>query len=211
RLAISVDDYGKIADTFAHAVDADPAPVVEPLLERIGRLAESGRFEQAAEARSRLAAFLRGVKRTQRVRSLVRIGELVAARPAAGGGWELAVVRHGLLAAAGVSPPRTDPMPIVDSLLREASTVIPDARTQAAARLGETELIADWLESDGIRLVRSDSGWWLPAAGAGRYQSLLRRLNAADDARRVEFSTPLLSFSRIRDNWLAPGVAFTRK
>lgn len=189
-LSIGVDDYGKIAAGFAEAVTADPAPIVEPLLERIRQLSVTHRFEEAAEARTRLAAFLRGVRRTQRVRSLVRIAELVAAKPAPAGGWELAVVRHGVLAAAGTSPPRTDPMPTVESLRREASTVVPDAAVMAVSRLGETELIADWLESDGIRLVHSDSGWWLPAVGAGRYRSLLQRLSAADTARRVEFHIP---------------------
>ena len=61
--------------------------------------------------RSRLAALLRATVRMQRLAALTGIAELVAARPAAGGGWELAVVRHGRLAGAGVSPPGVHPRP----------------------------------------------------------------------------------------------------
>ena len=190
QLKISVDDYAPAATAFAAAAAGDPTVVVEPLLRRIDRLAQAQRFEEAAQVRGRLAAFLRGAVRTQRAQALIRIPELVAAHPAKGGGWEFAVVRHGVLAGAGVSPPRTDPMPTVESLLGDAASVPPHDTILAAGRLAETELISDWLESPRIRLVRSASGWWLPTHGAARYGELLARLSTADDARRVEFPIP---------------------
>jgi DNA polymerase-3 subunit epsilon len=195
QLSIGVAEYGDIAGVFTEAVNGDPAAVVEPLLRRIAQLSQAQRFEEAATARSRLTAFLRAATRMQRVRALIRIPQLVAARPAAAGGWEFAVVRHGRLAAADVSPPRTDPMPTVEMLVATATVVTPDEATMAAGNLAETELILNWLESPGVRLVRSDLGWSLPVAAAGRYHSLLERLSKAAQprgSRRVELSLPRL-------------------
>ena len=67
------------------------------------------RYEEAAVMRGRLVAVLRAAVRMQRLARLTGIGELVAARRHTTGGWELAIVRHGRLAAAGVSPPRVHP------------------------------------------------------------------------------------------------------
>ncbi|WP_147133382.1 DEDD exonuclease domain-containing protein [Stackebrandtia albiflava] len=178
-LRISVSDYSRIAERFSATVAGDPDPVVAPLLHRIGDLSGRERFEEAAVVRGRLAAFLRAAIRTQRTQSLIRIPELVAAGPAAGGGWEIAVVRHGQLAAAAKSPPRINPMPTVESLLRSAATIPPSDGNLAGSRIAETELILTWLEGTGVRLVRTDSGWAQPRRAAGAYRELLDRLDAA--------------------------------
>ncbi|GAB3859405.1 hypothetical protein GCM10027610_098740 [Dactylosporangium cerinum] len=103
---ISPDDYETAAaEPFRTATTGDPGPVVRGLMARIEALSTAERFEDAATIRTRLIAFLRTAIRMQRLVSLTSLPELIAARPAAKGGWELAVVRHGRLAAAGVSPP----------------------------------------------------------------------------------------------------------
>ena len=184
RLAIGVEEYRGIAEVFARAVVGDPSPVVDPLLARIRELAGAQRYEEAATVRTRLAAFLRATTRSQRARSLIGITQLVAARPAARGGWEFAVIRHGRLAGADVSPPRTDPMPTVRSLVAGASTVPGDAATLAGSSIAETELLLGWLETDGVRLVMADTGWALPVDSAARYHRLLDRLHQAGEPTR---------------------------
>jgi DNA polymerase-3 subunit epsilon len=120
---ISVADYAADAAAPFHAATSDdPGPLVDRLLDRIAAFAQTQRYEEAATVRSRLGALLRATIRMQRLRSLTAIAELIAARPAAGGGWELAVVRHGRLAAAGVSAPRTHPRPMVEMLVASAET-----------------------------------------------------------------------------------------
>ena len=66
--------------------------------------AEDERFEEAGVHRDRLSAFVRAASRTQRLGSLTRCPELVAARREDDGRWAVHVVRHGRLAAAGVIP-----------------------------------------------------------------------------------------------------------
>jgi DNA polymerase III subunit epsilon len=171
---ISPQEYAERAATpFQVATTGDPSPLVRRLLARIEVLAGQERFEDAAAVRGRLTAFLRSAVRMQRLVSLTALREVVAARPAAMGGWELAVVRHGRLVAAGTSPPRVHPQPTLDALLATAETVLPGPGPTPCASPEETERILAWLERPETRLVRATAGWALPATGAARWRSLL--------------------------------------
>jgi DNA polymerase-3 subunit epsilon len=177
---ISVADYAiSAAAPFHAATSDDPGPLVDRLLARIAAFAQTQRYEEAITVRSRLGALLRATIRMQRLRSLTTIAELVAARPAASGGWELAVVRHGRLAAAGVSPPRTHPRPVVEMLVASAETVRPGPGPTPCASAEETERVLAWLERGDSRLVRVSDGWALPAIGAGRFRTLLTKVEQA--------------------------------
>lgn len=178
-LRISIDDYGQITGRFASTVTGDPDTVVEPLLSRINELSGQERFEEAAGVRGRLSAFLRAAMRTQRSQSLIRIPQLVAAGRASGGGWEIAVIRHGQLAAAATSPPKVNPMPTIESLMESAATIPDDAATLAGHRIAETELLLSWLENPTVRLVHSEHGWSTPRRAAASYRELLGKLDAA--------------------------------
>ncbi len=177
---ITVPDYDlAAAQPFRAATRDDPGPLVRRLLERIGGLADEQRYEEAAQLRRRLGALLRAAIRMQRLRSLTSIAELVAARPAARGGWEFAVVRHGRLVSAGVSPPRVHPGPTIEALVATAETVRPGPGPTPCASAEESERVLDWLEKPDSRLVRVSDGWSLPAAGAARYRDLLIRVERA--------------------------------
>jgi DNA polymerase-3 subunit epsilon len=177
---ISPEDYDEsAAGPFRTATAGDPGPVVHRLLARMRILAAAERFEEAATVRARLAAFLRTAIRMQRLASLTALPEVIAARPAAAGGWELAVVRHGRLAAAGLSPPKVHPQPTLDVVLATAETVVPGPGPTPCATPEETERILAWLERPETRLVRADIGWSSPATGAGRWRELLALAESA--------------------------------
>lgn len=181
RLEISIEAYADIVHKFTSAVNHDPSPIVQPLLNRLESLARSERFEEAANVRSRLTSFLHAATRAQRVRALVSIPELIAAKPMISGGWELIIMRYGKLAGADVSPPRINPMPTIDSMAISAASVIADDSTLAAGNIAETELLLTWLETDSVRLVRNHYGWSMPIKAAASYHRLLEKLSHADD------------------------------
>ncbi|MCW2679780.1 MAG: endonuclease, partial [Frankiales bacterium] len=87
----SVEAYAHHAQAYASAVTGDPSRVVDALTARISALAAEERYEDAAAQRDRLTAFVRAVARLQRLAALTAVPELVAARPTADLGWELAV------------------------------------------------------------------------------------------------------------------------
>jgi DNA polymerase-3 subunit epsilon len=181
---ISIPEYeARAADPFRAAATGDPGTVVSALLARMEVLAATRRYEEAAVARVRLAALLRAAVRMQRLAALTGIAELVAARPARAGGWELAVIRHGRLAAAGTSPPRLHPRPTIDLLLATAETVLTGPGPTPSASAEETERILGWLERPETRLVRATTGWASPVRGAARFRDLLRRAESAGGTR----------------------------
>jgi DNA polymerase-3 subunit epsilon len=173
---ISIDAYAAAAvEPLRTAARADVSPLVAELMARIDGLSASHRYEEAAALRNRLAVLLRAIIRMQRLRSLTRIAELVAARPATPGGWEFAVVRHGRLAGAATSPPRVHPAPTIAAVVASAETVRTAPGPTPAATAEETERILAWLERPDTRLVSASDGWALPAGGAARYTPLLHK------------------------------------
>jgi DNA polymerase III subunit epsilon len=177
-----VTAYGRHAEAFRTAVRSDADAVVAVLQRRLRVLAAEERFEDAAACRDRLTAFVRAAARLQRLSALTGVRELVAARPTADLGWELAVVRSGRLVAAGTVPRGAHPAPYVDALVAGAETVLPQPGPLPAATAEEVECVLRWLERDGTRLVRLDGVLASPARGAGGHRA---RLDAAQEARQV--------------------------
>jgi DNA polymerase-3 subunit epsilon len=174
-------EYAAHADGVRAAMEYDARELVERLRARIDALAAAGRYEDAARHRDRMAAFTRTAARMQRLRGLTRCPELVAARPARDGGWDIAVVRHGRLAAATVAPHAHAVLGAVAAAQATAATVVPGTGPLPAATAEETECILRWLEHPGTRLVALDGEWSSPLHGAGRWQAWL----AAADAERA--------------------------
>ena len=157
-----------------------PAEVIAATDARIAALVSAQRFEDAAVRRDRLSAFLRAAARSQRLFALSRCAELVAARRAEDGRWEVHVVRYGRLAAAGVIPPGAETSPWLRSLRAGAETVLPGPGITPAASAAETEKILRWLEQPGVRLVHLEGTWSCPVGSA---ESRLADFDVASSAR----------------------------
>ncbi len=188
----SVEAYARHVEAYRHAVLADPSPLVEHLRGRLDALSAAERFEDAGLQRDRLVALVRALIRSQRMTALTSVAEVVAARPTAELGWELVVIRHGRLAAAGVLARGAPAAPYVDALVATAETVLPGAGPLPASTAEEVGCLLRWLASDGVRLVRLDGTLVSPASGAARWQDWLDELRAArgdvrpfDDRRRL--------------------------
>jgi DNA polymerase-3 subunit epsilon len=178
---ISRDDYGAVAALVRQAVAGDPRPVTDPLLRKVGKLAEAGRFEQAGAVRDRAGTFARACARVQRLAGLTSVEHLVAARPDGHGGWELAVVRRGRLVAAGVAVRGAAVRPYVAALVATAESVLPGVGPLPCATAEETERILRWLEEPGTRLVELTGEWACPARGAGGLGDILEHRDAPAD------------------------------
>jgi DNA polymerase III subunit epsilon len=170
----SVERYARNVRLAHSILTGDVRPVMAASLARIDRLTAELRYEEAATQRDRLAAFVRGAARSQRLAALARIGQLVAARPGFAGGWDLAVVRYGRLAAAGTAAAGVDPRTSISALVATAETVPgPDAPGGSAgtslvqrASAEEMECVLRWLDLPGVRLAEVTDVWSCPAHGA---------------------------------------------
>ncbi len=138
------------------------------MLSHITDLAGRARYETAARLRDHATTAIEVLWRGQRLRALAGVSEMVAARPDGAGGWRLAVIRNGQLAAAGNAPRGVPPMPVVDAICAGAQAILPSQAPLGGALVEETALIARWLTQPGVRIVRAESGYASPVGSAGR-------------------------------------------
>ena len=165
---VNADQYAAAADAARALIDGYSSRPLESVLSHIADLAVRHRYETAARLRDHAATAIDVLWRGQRLRALYAIDELVAAKPDGERGWQLAVVRHGQLAAAGLAPRGVPPMPVVDALTAGAQSVLPDIGPLGGALVEETALITRWLTQPGVRIVRTETGYCSPVGAAGR-------------------------------------------
>jgi DNA polymerase-3 subunit epsilon len=162
----SREDYSQHVSIAVELLTSDPAKVQEATDARMARLADGLRFEEAAVFRDRLSAFLHGHRRASEAQGLIRCGEVVAAKATASGGWELACIRHGRLAAAALCRRGEPVQPVIDAMVATAETVVPRTGPTPAALPEETALVLRWLTAaDGgpaARLVSLERSWVQP-------------------------------------------------
>ncbi|MBA3490306.1 MAG: DEDD exonuclease domain-containing protein [Longispora sp.] len=184
--------YPKKLPAPARNLDAS----VQRALTRVERLSDELRYEDAAAQCARLARLLRGAIKLDRLSALAQIPQLIAARPDAKDGWEISVIRHGRLAAAGTSPSGAHPGTTLELLLATAESVpipaipsisgsitIEDEPTDAASiawtGIEECEILHAWLLRPDTRLVRVSEGWSQPVDSPGRWSNLLAKVDLA--------------------------------
>ncbi len=168
---ISATDYAEAVRRAADLIEGTDDTALASAVQRVAELAAESRYESAARLRDQTAAAIDVLWRGQRLRALAAVQELVAAAPDGAGGWWLAVVRHGQLAAAGSARRGVPPMPVVEALRAGAQVVLPQPAPLGGVLLEETGLIARWLATPDVRIVTATTGVTSPLASAGRWAS----------------------------------------
>jgi DNA polymerase-3 subunit epsilon len=166
---VTPTQYASAPARAVELIDGTDNRALAAALAHLADLAERNRYETAARLRDHAAAAIDVLWRGQRLRALAAVTELVAARPDGEGGWHLAVIRHGQLAAAGTARRGVPPMPVIDAICLGAQAVLPNDAPIGGALVEETGLIARWLAQPGVRIVRAEPGYASPVGSAGRW------------------------------------------
>jgi DNA polymerase-3 subunit epsilon len=147
---ITPTQYGAIVDELIAGIDA-PAVLAEKLAERMNRLAELERFEDAAAVRDRWSSLSRALERSVAWTALETAGRIEASSP---DGVTLAITRARLEAAwrTGETPPMT---------VRNTAPARAHPPTMLAS--DEVMLLWAWLNRPGVRLREAEHGLSLPA------------------------------------------------
>jgi DNA polymerase-3 subunit epsilon len=165
---VTATQYAAAVARVAALIDGLDNGALAAAVDHVGSLAEQRHFESAARLRDRAAAAIETLWRGQRLRALAALPELIAAAPDGAGGYHLAVIRYGQLAAAGTAKRGVPPMPVVEAIHAGAQAILRVAGPLGGALLEETALIARWLAAPGVRIVRvADEGWASPLRSAG--------------------------------------------
>ncbi len=173
---LTATQYAAAVARVAALIDGLDNGALDAAVRQIAALAEQRHFESAARLRDRTATAIETLWRGQRLRALAALPELIAAMPDGPdgqGGYHLAVIRYGQLAAAGTARRGVPPMPVVEAICAGAQAILPTAAPLGGALVEETALIARWLATPGVRIVwvfEPDSeGWASPLRSAGAW------------------------------------------
>ena len=162
---VMADQYAAAAGRAAALIDGADNTALAAAVQQIADLAGRQRYESAARLRDHTVTAVEVLWRGQRLRALATLPELVAAAPDGDGGWQLAVIRYGQLAAAGTARRGVPPMPVVDAIRAGAQVVLQQPAPLGGALVEETALIVRWLAAPGVRIVRVTTGGDDAAAG----------------------------------------------
>jgi DNA polymerase-3 subunit epsilon len=173
------ESYDEHVRRIRDLIDGSSDEVLSALRAELERLSRQGRFDRAAVLRDRLSVLADAVDRRQRLGAFARIQELITAQPDRSGGWNLAVIRYGRLAAAGRARRGVDPMAVVAVLIASAETVIPLPGPLPGASAEETTTLLRWVEETGTRMVGCTESWRSPARGAGRWRPFMAAVGLA--------------------------------
>ncbi len=173
---VTATQYAAAVGRAAALIDGLDNSALGAAVQQIATLAEHRHYESAARLRDHTAAAVEALWRGQRLRALTALPELIAAAPDGAGGYHLAVIRHGQLAAAGTARRGVPPMPVVDAIHAGAQAILPMPAPLGGALVEETALIARWLATPGVRIVRvtepdapDSQGWASPLRSAGAW------------------------------------------
>jgi DNA polymerase III subunit epsilon len=170
---VMADQYAAATGRAAALIDGADNTALAAAVQQIADLAVRQRYESAARLRNHTVTAVEVLWRGQRLRALATLPELVAAAPDGDGGWQLAVIRYGQLAAAGTARRGVPPMPVVDAIRAGAQVVLHQPAPLGGALVEETALIVRWLAAPGVRIVAvtggDDAGWFSPLRSAGPF------------------------------------------
>ncbi len=166
---LTAAQYAEATRRAAALIDGADNSTLAAAVGQVTALAEHRHFESAARLRDRTATAVEVLWRGQRLRALAALPELIAAASDGDGGYHLAVIRYGQLAAAGTAQRGVPPMPVIDAIHAGAQTILTADAPLGGALVEETALIARWLAAPGVRIVRvaDDIGWASPLRSAG--------------------------------------------
>jgi DNA polymerase-3 subunit epsilon len=171
----SSDSYSTHVLTTRVALQQNANRLIETINDRMFNLASQERFEEAAELRNRLSAFIRGTARGQRIRSLTRVAELITALPTSVGQWEFVLIRYGRLCGSA-SGDSNNYKEVVDSLKLVGEIVTHSEEVLPASTHEEVEVLLRYLNQDEIRIVEISGEWSMPTFGSGYARLKLERV-----------------------------------
>ena len=179
----SIDSYRTLTEVVHTYLSVDARPVIAQHEKRMNELAVAERFEEAAEVRNRLSAFIRGSARAQKISAISKVAEIITARKFPDSSkWEFLAIRHGRLVGSALSVNGVSLSQTIESLKLTAEVVIPEDSILPASTHEEIELLLNYLETPGLRLVEVSGSWHLPVFGSGQARASMADVRKSYDA-----------------------------
>ena len=155
--------YAETVAKYRNLLEVDFRTVHESSTLKMVEHSLEERFEEAIEVRDRYSALLRAASRIERLNSIAKIPELIIAKPY-GDFWEFASIKYGKLAGSNISNSTTSVKAALSALELTSENVIFEGFLQRV-NYQEVELILNYLESPGVRIVKIEGEYAFPTFG----------------------------------------------
>ena len=148
----SLAAYSEITARYRNLLEIDFRQIHESSSLKMAELSLNENFEEAIEVREKYAYLARAAARIERLNSIAKLPELIVAK-AIGEHWEFTSIKFGRLAATNISSPTTS---VSDALaaLELIAEQVPNSGFLQQVNHEEVELILNYLESPGVRIVK---------------------------------------------------------
>jgi len=165
-------EYAALVERVVRGLTVDPSILFDPLEERMRRLAEAERFEEAADVRDRAAALARALTRHRRLDSLRRAGRVELDVDGT-----LVVLTGGRLSASG---PSGSQVALFDAESPEPDTPLDPNAPLPCHLVDEVSCVAAWLDAEGRSavLMSCEGPWASPLPALPRYEPGRQRVHA---------------------------------
>jgi len=159
----SLASYSEVTAKYRNLIEVDFRELESAANSKMAELSLDEKFEEAIEVRDRYSHLRRAASRIERLNSIAKLPELIVAKPI-GEFWEFASIKYGRLAATNVTNSTTSVTSALSALELLAEKVENSGFLQQV-NYEEVELILNYLESDGIRLVKVEGEYAFPIFG----------------------------------------------
>ncbi|HSJ34670.1 MAG TPA: DEDD exonuclease domain-containing protein [Acidimicrobiia bacterium] len=153
--SLPTSEYEPVVRLLRRGIGTSPGLLLDPLEERMQRLANEQRFEEAAAVRDRHRALARALQRRRAWQALQEAGTIEVE----GADGDRAVIRHGRLLHAWKTASHP---PLVATPSEAATPSFPVPGDVLAAE--EAHLLWRWMTGPGSRLIHAEGSLVLPAA-----------------------------------------------
>ena len=150
--AQSVSSYSEITAKYRNLLEVDFREFHERSTLNMAELSLEEKFEEAIEVRNKYSHLVRAASRIERLHSIAKLPELVLAKPN-GQHWEFVSIKYGRLAATNISSATISVAAALETLDLIGEQVS-DSGFLQQVNYEEVELLLNYLESDGVRLVK---------------------------------------------------------
>lgn len=181
--ATSETEYGVVVSTVDSHLSHHAGDVVTHLFQRISHLSREERFEEAANVRNQLTAYLRGFARAENLRSFSSLEELIVAKFGENDETiEVAHIQRGRLRSSISITSRDEVPSALQFLIAQESEPIASDLLFPHSTPEEVEMLMRWASDNSARPLRISGEWHLPTYGAGFHKNKVEKLAKPDES-----------------------------
>lgn len=179
--ATSEEAYAKVTEKVSHHLSIQAGEIVAHHFERISALAREERYEEAAQLRNQITAYLRGFARSESLRAFSLIEELIVAkRSEERDQVEIARIRRGRLESSITAQSSGDDMEQVELLRSHEMMPVDQDLVFPHSTPEEAELLLRWISDGRARPLYISGEWHLPTFGATFHKHKVEKLAKPD-------------------------------